>query len=110
MRLSDEGDAIEKYMRCTPDTDEGLAQYALASPAELVPRIQAPLLLAMGTKDADVPPQTVLDFYEDCISERGADTPTRLLHIADADHLNIITSGKDPWRLVLSEMMDLLSL
>lgn len=40
LRLSDEGDAVEKYMKCTPETEEGLAQYALASPAELIPRIQ----------------------------------------------------------------------
>lgn len=40
LRVSDEGDAIERYMKCTPDNDEGLAQYALASPAELIPLIK----------------------------------------------------------------------
>jgi acetyl esterase/lipase len=40
LRLSDEGDAVEKYMRCTPETEDGLVQYALASPAEFIPRIQ----------------------------------------------------------------------
>jgi len=32
---------------------------------------QAPLLLTIGTRDEDVPPQMVQDFYEDFISERG---------------------------------------
>jgi acetyl esterase/lipase len=40
LRLSDEGDAIERYMKCTPETDEGLAQYSQASPAELIPHIK----------------------------------------------------------------------
>jgi acetyl esterase/lipase len=40
LRLSDEGDAVERYMKCTPETEEGLAHYAKASPAELVPNIQ----------------------------------------------------------------------
>lgn len=40
LRLSDEGDAVEKYMKCTPETEDGLVQYALASPAEFIPRIQ----------------------------------------------------------------------
>ena len=40
LKVSDEGDAVERYMKCTPETDEGLAQYARASPAELIPRIE----------------------------------------------------------------------
>lgn len=40
LKVSDEGDAVERYMKCTPETDEGLAQYAHASPAELIPRIK----------------------------------------------------------------------
>lgn len=40
LKVSDEGDAVERYMKCTPETDEGLAQYADASPAELIPRIK----------------------------------------------------------------------
>lgn len=32
---------------------------------------QAPLLLTIGTRDEDVPPQMVQDFYEDFISEKG---------------------------------------
>ena len=32
---------------------------------------QAPLLLAIGTADVDVPPEMVIDFYRDCLTERG---------------------------------------
>lgn len=32
---------------------------------------QVPLLLAVGTADVDVPPEMVLDFYEDCLTDRG---------------------------------------
>ena len=35
---------------------------------------QAPLLLAIGTKDVDVPFQMVQDFYQDCVTERGIRT------------------------------------
>lgn len=47
LHLSDEGDAVERYMKCTPDTDEGFAQYFEASPAELVHRIQVPVPSSM---------------------------------------------------------------
>lgn len=49
LRLSDEGDAVEKYMKCTPETEEGRVQYALASPAELIPRIQVKWLAIRAT-------------------------------------------------------------
>ena len=40
VRLSDEGDAVERYMKCKPETEEELALYSEASPAELIPRVK----------------------------------------------------------------------
>lgn len=36
-KLSDEGDAIEKYMHCTPDTSEGSNAYARQVPVKEIP-------------------------------------------------------------------------
>jgi acetyl esterase/lipase len=47
LRVSDEGDAVERYMKCTPEADEGLAQYFEASPAELIHRIKVPVPSSM---------------------------------------------------------------
>jgi len=40
LHVSDEGDAVERYMKCTPENEDGLAQYASASPAELISDIK----------------------------------------------------------------------
>merc|ERR1712203_1133090 len=56
MRVSDEGNAVELYMKCKPDADGGLLEYQKASPAALLP-LSFPLLVVQGDSDADVPPQ-----------------------------------------------------
>ena len=60
-RLSDEGDAIPNYMQCAP-SDRVDCPYKQASPHRLLP-VKTPLLVAVGTADADVPPDMVAEFY-----------------------------------------------
>lgn len=65
-RLSDEGDAIPNYMKCVP-SDQTDCPYKLASPHRLLPMV-TPLLIAVGTADADVPADLVTDFYNSVIA------------------------------------------
>jgi pimeloyl-ACP methyl ester carboxylesterase len=67
--LSDEGDAVELYMKCTPADPGGAERYRAASPAAQLP-VKVPLLLAIGDKDADVPPDMVLEFHASCAAAR----------------------------------------
>ena len=64
------GDAIPKYMGNAIPSDASSdatcpfpCPYKLASPHHLLP-IAAPLLVAVGTADKDVPPDLVTEFYD----------------------------------------------
>lgn len=60
-RLSDEGDAVEKFMGCalTPETE---ALYQSASPAHLLPLI-CPTVVAIGEDDVDIPVDMVREYH-----------------------------------------------
>ena len=55
-QLSDEGDAIQRYLGCEPTDAAARARYARAS---LPTALDTPTLLVTGSDDADVPPALV---------------------------------------------------
>jgi acetyl esterase/lipase len=65
-RLSDNGDAIENFMKVAYDSDdaEAVTAYHSACPSKLLP-LPVPTILVTGTSDTDVPHQLVEDFYWD---------------------------------------------
>lgn len=56
MKVSDDGDAVPLYMKCTPD--ESPEAYAAASPAALLP-VTFEAIVAYGDSDKDVPPDLI---------------------------------------------------
>jgi pimeloyl-ACP methyl ester carboxylesterase len=61
--LSDEGDAVELFMKCRPDTPENVAKYEDASAMHRLPH-RVPLLLVAGKKDTDVPWDMVVAYRD----------------------------------------------
>jgi hypothetical protein len=61
--LSDEGDAVEKFMKVPYDeTPECHGIYDEACPSKLLP-VEVPTIIAIGTSDTDIPLDMVEDFY-----------------------------------------------
>jgi pimeloyl-ACP methyl ester carboxylesterase len=60
-RLSDEGDAVERFMGCplTADTD---ALYRSASPTHVLPLL-CPTVVAIGEDDVDIPVDMVREYH-----------------------------------------------
>lgn len=94
MRVSDEGDAVELYMKCKPDTEEGLAEYMKASPAALLPP-KFPLLIVGGSEDKDVPPELVRDYVK--AASLSSETVSSL-EVPGADHFAIVNASSEAWR------------
>ena len=68
-----------------------------ASPHYLLP-LKVASLLAIGSADADVPPDMLLSFHEKCVlSSIPSVAPPALLMIPDADHYQILNAEEDAW-------------
>lgn len=92
MQVSDEGDAVELYMKCLPEDDGG--EYAKASPAALLP-VTFPVLVAYGDNDADLPPALVSGYCDSARS--GSPDLVREVKIPGADHFDIVNAGSSAW-------------
>lgn len=93
MKVSDEGDAVELYMKQSPA--EGLEEYRKASPAALLP-VTFPLLLAFGDADTDVPPALVRSYAEQATA--SAPEMVTTVEIPGADHFHIVNADSEAWR------------
>jgi hypothetical protein len=132
--LSDDGDAVENFMKAkySPETD-GL--YKAACPAKSLP-LEVPALLAIGLNDVDIPVDMVEDFFWNAkkiahevihanslsnkdMEDNGmvrVDSPSlnwvvppsiKLLKIANANHYTIVNAEDNAWRKVYDELIDL---
>ena len=65
-RLSDEGDAVEKFMHCALDYDSDVSvnAYTAACPRHQLPSARVPIILVTGLSDSDVPSDMVEEFFE----------------------------------------------
>eukprot|EP00435_Cladocopium_sp_Y103_P031635 s3333_g8.t1 len=93
MKVSDEGDAVELYMKQPPTS--GLEEYRKASPAALLP-VTFPLLLAYGDADADVQPALVRSYAEQATA--SAPELVTTVEIPGADHFHIVNAESEAWR------------
>lgn len=92
MKISDEGDAVELYMKCTPA--EAPEAYARASPSALLP-VKFPLLVVFGSEDKDVPPDLVRG-YADAALKASPDLVS-VLEVPGSDHFDIVNGGSSAW-------------
>eukprot|EP00602_Paraphysomonas_sp_CaronLab_P010531 CAMPEP_0185028574 /NCGR_PEP_ID=MMETSP1103-20130426/14360_1 /TAXON_ID=36769 /ORGANISM="Paraphysomonas bandaiensis, Strain Caron Lab Isolate" /LENGTH=481 /DNA_ID=CAMNT_0027563027 /DNA_START=946 /DNA_END=2388 /DNA_ORIENTATION=+ len=89
-KLSDDGDAVEKFMRMPYDlaSPECLEAYGSACPSKALP-LQVPTILAIGDADVDIPPDMVEDFYW-YAKKVGGEAATRGVPMASS-----VDSGED---------------
>jgi len=106
-KLSDEGDAIERYMGFHPDTADRRRHYEDASISSRLP-LAIPTLLVSGSEDVDVPPRLLADFHKRCTATARSGVPVELLEIYGGDHYNLITAGDRAWRQVARKVTKML--
>jgi acetyl esterase/lipase len=85
-------------MKGTPD--EIPAAYASASPIALLPT-SVPAVVAIGTKDVNVPPPMVRAY---CEAARAAGCPVDHLEIDGADHFAVANSTHAAWHRIYQAM------
>jgi len=93
LRVSDEGDAVELYMKMKPDS-EGIAEYNKASPSALLP-VTFPLCVVFGDADVDVPPELVRAYAQQAKS--SAPELVSIVEIAEADHFDVVNASSECW-------------
>jgi acetyl esterase/lipase len=98
--LSDDGNAIQQYMG-GKQPSEAPDEYQAASPSFLLP-LRCPTLIVSGTKDADVPPDTVAGFYNKCVAAESTSGDSgaamvSLVSLPDTDHYQMVNSESSSW-------------
>lgn len=96
MKISSEGDAVERYMGQAPDTELARIQYLNASPAALLP-VCFPLLLVYGDADDDVPPCLIESYAQAAKASTSAGLMS-VVRIAGADHFDVMNAQSGAWK------------
>lgn len=87
-RLSDEGDAVQRYLGGDPEQDDAARLDALqASPVEACVPCRVATLLVAGGADVDVPASHVMRFAH---MHTQPNSPVYPMDIADADHYSLV--------------------
>lgn len=107
MRLSDGGDAVQRYMGGLPaDVPDA---YREACPSCRRGEMAAlRLLVVSGGSDVDVPPVLARDFCADVVraaSDAGSPPQCRLLHIPGADHYDLVNARTRAWRVLMDVLL-----
>ena len=120
IRLSDEGDDVERFMGCKPllsNESSDLCSYRAASPLYLLP-FSCPVLLVSGGKDVDVASGYILKFYETILTSLPTVSPVdlesiktdiQLLHLDEADHFDLVNSTSEAWSSIMQATMQILA-
>jgi hypothetical protein len=99
LKLSDEGDAAERFMKCAPaDGPEALERYLAASPLHILPNA-VPTVLVSSRGDIDVPLDMVVAYYDAVLSSGGV--ATLILGSDESDHYSLINSDSSAWAAAL---------
>jgi acetyl esterase/lipase len=100
-RLSDEGDAVQRFMKCDPkDGKSAMSCYMKASPRHLLP-LGVPQLIISGGRDIDVPADYVRSYFE--AADKTSDE-CALLENAEADHYDLTNAQHPSWARTRDEI------
>lgn len=96
LKVSDDGDAVERYMKGTPE--EIPEAYALACPGRLLP-VNFPLLITYGDADDAVPPE-LMDAYT---AKAVASNPALVssLVVPGVDHFTMTNAATATWQEIV---------
>lgn len=96
-KLSDEGDAVRRWIGCSPEENRTL--WDRLNPIEHPPIV--PVLLVHGERDTDVP-KAQSETYADIMSAKGIDVQKLWL---PGDHYSIIDVASDDWLVELDSIL-----
>ena len=104
-KLSDEGDAVELYMKGTPSTIADA--YNAASPIKLLP-LKTNVIVVSGVKDVDVPTAHIAPYVEAATSQNGGH---HISHIdtAGSDHFDLVNVDGVSWNAMMDAAEKVLS-
>ena len=97
-QLSDEGDAVRRWIGCGPEDDPKL--WDQLNPISHPP--VAPVLLIHGEKDTDVPKEQS-ETYARIMAAKGADVQKLWL---PGDHYSVIDVASDDWLVEIDAILD----
>lgn len=109
LRLSDEGDAVIRYMHGTPKDKS--SQYDDACPTCAASQlVGANITLVAGTNDTDVPLAIVKRLYQaiedvaarESCTERGH---LDFLTLPETDHFDLVHAGTGAWRIIREKIL-----
>lgn len=97
-KLSDDGDAVRKWLGCTPEENPEL--WSQLNPVDNPPI--SPVLIIHGEQDDEVPYEQS-ETYVRVMKAKGADVQKLWL---PGDHLSIIDVASDDWLVELNAILD----
>ena len=97
-KLSDDGDAVRRWIGCAPEEDESL--WSNLNPVDNPP--VAPVLLIHGEEDDEVPIEQS-ETYARVMKAKGRDVQKVWL---PGDHYSIIDVASDDWLVILNAILD----
>ena len=95
-KLSDDGDAVRRWIGCAPEEDESLWSNPVDNPPV------APVLLIHGEEDDEVPIEQS-ETYARVMKAKGSDVQKVWL---PGDHYSIIDVASDDWLVILNAILD----
>lgn len=103
LRLSDDGDAVQRYM--DGDPDEIPERYKCACPMDLIDKLsQVNVTLVTGFRDVDVPPSLVYRLFElvELTTQTNGNWEYRMI---DSDHYELVSAATKPWAWVRAKIL-----
>ena len=97
-KLSDDGDAVRKWIGCAPEEDESL--WSNLNPVDNPPI--SPVLLIHGEEDDEVPIGQS-ETYARVMNAKGSDVQKVWL---PGDHYSIIDVASDDWLVIVNSIFD----
>lgn len=104
MKLSDDGDAVQRYMHGAPEQIPN--RYDCACPTMYVETLaDVGLTILVGKKDVDVPEQLVEGFIDKILARENHRESKCVYKVFDgADHYDVVSAGTEPWEWLAADL------